>query len=419
MVKGGMVDSDKIVPMKLLSEKGLQTSSFYFIKKGQQNDSTKISLQQGYKTRTKFYDKVKKMFLVFDVDSTTSDGSDRIILKGGEDDKESFDNNLVTKYAGKIDTDNVHKNYNYAETQNRINLDNMMRNRMDIRLPNPNYNIYMYQKIDVYLVKDRPTMFSPEPIEYRYSGEWLILDIVFEFSGGKMFQDVTLVRKEMGKDPQEINDTKVETKPETKDQKNENPLTETPSENITNKPNEVYKVDEIYTVQDINGKKYIITIKKISENGTDVVAELRDIDYVLKQSNPEGISGVTKNEETPPETIPPETIPPEPKVIEQYTITVENPLTDNDKKIVGTITFKKTGPKTGAIGALNGLPNPFNNPTTGLPVQNNTGSLTYKSEELLIKDSERSILVEKAISSLQDMIKSVYGVAIKLIATAK
>jgi hypothetical protein len=288
---------------------------------------------------------------------------------------------------------------------------------MNIKLPNPNYNIYIYQKIDVYLVKDLATMLSPELIEYRYSGEWLILDIVFEYSGGKMFQDVTLVRKEMGKDRDEMaNPEKMEAKPDTKDQKNENPLTEKPSENITNKPNEAYKVDEVYTVQDINGKKFIITIKKISENGTDVVAEVRDIDYVAKQSNPEGIDGVTKTEEAPKQ---PETIPAQPKVVEQYTITIENPQSDNDKKITGTITFKKIGPKTSAIGALNGLPNPFTNPTSGLPVQNNTGSLTYKSEEYSIKDSERSILVERTISSLTSMIENEYGVTVKLIATAK
>ena len=413
----GMVDTEKIAPMKFLSDKGLQSSSFYFIKTSQENESTKISMQQGYKTRTKFYDKVKKMFLVFDVDSTTSDGSKGIIMKGVADDKESFDNNFVTKYAGKIDTDNVHKNYNYAETQNKINLDNMMKNRMNIKLPNPNYNIYMYQKIDVYLVKEMATMLSPELIEYRYSGEWLILDIVFEFSEGKMFQNVTLVRKEMGKDRDEMaNPDKLEVKPDTKDQKNENPLTEKPSENITNKPNEAYKVDEVYTVQDRDGKKFIITIKKISENGTDVVAEVRDIEYVAKQSNPEGIDGVTKTEEAPQ---PPEAIPPDNKSTDQYTIAVENAVSDNAKKITGTITFKKTGPKTGSIGTINGLPNPFTNPTTGLPVKNNTGSLTYKSEEFLYNSSDIPILVNKTIYSLEQMITFEYGVEVKLIATKK
>ena len=286
-------ETDKITKMKLVSEKGLQTSCFYFQKIGQKNDSTKISMQQGYKTRTKFYDKVKKMFLVFDVDSTTSDGTNSIILKGVTDDEESFNNNFVTKYAGKIDTDNVHKNYNYAVTQNRINLDNMMKNQMDIRLPNPNFNIYKYQKIDVSIIKEAASLGSNEIVEWRYSGEWLILDIVFDYSNGKLSQEVKLIRKEMGKNPDEIKNDKMLPKPETKSEVNENPILGTASETITNKPNQVYKVDETYTVQDLNGKKYVITIKKISENGTDVVGEIRDIDYVVKQND--NISGVTQS----------------------------------------------------------------------------------------------------------------------------
>ena len=50
----------------------------------------------------------------------------------------------VTKYHGKIDTDNVHKNHNYAVTQNKINLDNMMKNQMDISLPNTEIKIKQY-----------------------------------------------------------------------------------------------------------------------------------------------------------------------------------------------------------------------------------------------------------------------------------
>jgi hypothetical protein len=169
---------------------------------------------------------------------------------------------------------------------------------MDIRLPNPNFNIYKYQKIDVTIVKEAASLGSDETIEWRYSGEWLILDIVFDYSNGKLSQEVKLVRKEMGKNPDEIKNDKMEPKPDTKNEVNENPILGTASETITNKPNQVYKVDETYTVQDLNGKKYVITIKKVSENGTDVVGEIRDIDYILKQTvtNPDSISGVTKTE---------------------------------------------------------------------------------------------------------------------------
>ena len=290
-------DDEKISKLMLTSEKGMQTSSLYFIKTGEKNESTKTSMEQGYKTRTKFYDKVKKMFLVFDVDSTTSDESKTLILKGQDTDKEAFDNNYVTKYEGKIDTDNSHKNYNYAVTQNRINLDNMVKNQMEIKLPNPNFCLYKYQKVLVSVIKDAATPASPELMQWRWSGEWLISDIRYTFIGGKLDQQVTLVRKEMGKNPEEMKE-KPSNKPEAKTEKNENPIVGTASSTITNKPNEAYAVGEEYTVQDASGKKYVVKILSLSENGNDVKAELRDIDYVAKQTatNPDTISGVTQSD---------------------------------------------------------------------------------------------------------------------------
>ena len=288
-------DVDKIKNLMLTSEKGQQQSNMFFAKIAERNESTKISMEQGYRTRTKFYDTVKKMFLVFDVDSTTSDGSKSHILKGKTSDKESFDNNYVTKYHGKIDTDNVHKNHNYAVTQNKINLDNMMKNQLDISLPNPNFNLYRFQKIKLFLVKDAPTVAAPESVQWRYSGEWMIASIKFTFIGGKLTQDITLARKEMGKDPSEIKEGTNNGTKETKSEKNENPIVGSASSTITNKPNEKYKVGDVFTVQDTAGKKYILTINKLSENGVDVVTSLKDPTVIPDQSltGNDTISGVS------------------------------------------------------------------------------------------------------------------------------
>jgi hypothetical protein len=290
-------DLDKIKPLKLTSEKGEQSSNGFFVKKAERSEATKISMEQGYRTRTKFYDTVKKMFLVFDVDSTTSDGAKSHILKGAESDKESFDNNYVTKYQGKIDTDNVHKNHNYAVTQNKINLDNMMKNQLDISLPNPNFNLYRFQKIQLFLVKDAVTVAAPESIEWRYSGEWMIASIKFTFLNGTLTQDITLARKEMGKNPAEIKEGTNNGVKETKDQKNENPIVGSASSTVLYKPNEKYKVGDVFTVQDSAGKKYVLTINKISENGVDVVTSLKDPTAVPNQAltSPDTISGVTQS----------------------------------------------------------------------------------------------------------------------------
>lgn len=290
-------DSDKIGKLILSSEKGLQSSNNYFVKVGERNESTKISMEQGYRTRTKFYDKVKKMFLVFDVDSTTTDGAKSHILKGGGDDKEAFDNNYVTKYQGKIDTDNTHVNYNYAVTQNRINLDNMMKNQLDIVLPNPNFNLYRFQKIQAFLVNEAASVGSPEIIQWRYSGEWMIASIKYNFKNGSLKQEITLVRKELGKDPAEIKAGTNNGTKEKKEEKNENPIVGTASSTITNKPNEKYKIGDIFTVQNSDGTKYVLTVTKLSENGTDIVATLKDPNVVPNTAltNPDTIVGVTQS----------------------------------------------------------------------------------------------------------------------------
>jgi hypothetical protein len=306
-------DIDKISPLILYSEKGLQTSNLFFAKIGERSESTKISMEQGYRTRTKFYDKFKKMFLVFDVDSTTTDGSKNHILKGHGDDKEAFDNNYITKYQGKIDTDNVHKNHNYAVTQNKINLDNMMKNQMDIILPNPNFNLYRFQKIQVILIKSRATISSPETVEWRFSGEWMISAIKFVFMNGKLNQEITLARKEMGKNPQEIDAGTNNGTKEKKEEKSENPIVGTPAETITNKPNSKYKVGDVFTVENSDGEKFILTIAKLSDNGTDVVVTLKTPTIVPDNTitSNDTISEVVKTEEvvTTPPVIPPVVLP--------------------------------------------------------------------------------------------------------------
>jgi hypothetical protein len=290
-------DVDKIKKLMLTSEKGEQSSNMVFVKTAERNESTKISMEQGYRTRTKFYDTVKKMFLVFDVDSTTTDGAKSHILKGKASDKESFDNNYVTKYQGKIDTDNVHKNHNYAVTQNKINLDNMMKNQMDISLPNPNFNLYRFQKIEVFLMKDAATVAAPEAIQWRYSGEWMIASIKFTFIGGNLTQDLTLARKEMGKNAEEIKEGTNNGTKEKKEEKNENPIVGSASSTITNKPNEKYKVGDVFTVQDSAGIRYILTISKLSENGTDVSVTLKDPLAIPNQAltSPDTITGVSQS----------------------------------------------------------------------------------------------------------------------------
>ena len=56
---------------------------------------------------------------------------------------------------------------------------------------------------------------------------------------------------------------------------NENPIGATPSVIL---PNSVYTPGESYVVKDKDGRKYIVTIKSLSEDGREVLADVKQID---------------------------------------------------------------------------------------------------------------------------------------------
>ena len=267
-------ESTRINKIMLSNDESLKETSFYFDQNyTTKNHSTRKAILNGLSTITKAYDRISKSFLVFSVDSTTSDGSKTIPLKGAQNDRTEFDTNIRTKYTGKIDTDNVHKNYNYAITQNRINLNELNKIVLEISIPNPNYNLYKFMKVNIQITNPATTPSNGERINFRYSGDYIILDISYIWMKGKLSQKVKLVRKEMGKKPDEMTDpAPIEKKKEVKET-NENPVI--PSVVL---PNSIYTPGESYVVKDKEGRKYIVTIKSLSVDGKEVLADIRQID---------------------------------------------------------------------------------------------------------------------------------------------
>lgn len=218
--QSGKDDSERITRLGLSSDESFKQSSLYFSKPKIRNDSTSISLRKGYLSKVKYYDQVKKDFLVFDVDSITSEGDKTIILKGSPTDEKYFKDNYSTVWMGKIDPDNSHSNFNYSVVQNRQNLDDLVKISAEVFMPNLNFNLYKFQKIFVSFTNASGTITSPL-VKKRLTGDWLIIDISFIFSGGKINQVVKMVKRELGmsddevkltpppsskKDPGEIND---------------------------------------------------------------------------------------------------------------------------------------------------------------------------------------------------------------------
>lgn len=270
---------DKIERMILTTDKGANMSPFYIRKYTLVNNSTKISTRKGYFTTTKSYDSISKQFLVFDVDSQSANQDKNISLKGAPGDGKAMEENFRTKYSGKMDTENVHKNYYYSETQNQVNLDNMVRISVDLEMGNPNFNLYKFQKIQIAFISEKNTPSNPDANQARLTGEWMIIDISYNWAGGKLQQQVKCVRKELSKTPDEIKENNSSVKPEVNTQNNENPTpgTQSTSQNVALPPNSVYKVGEVYNVESKDGKKYTLKITSISTNGNEVNAIIKNV----------------------------------------------------------------------------------------------------------------------------------------------
>lgn len=270
---------DKIERMILTTDKGANMSPFYIRKYTLVNNSTKISTRKGYFTTTKSYDSISKQFLVFDVDSQSANQDKNISLKGAPGDGKAMEENFRTKYSGKMDTENVHKNYYYSETQNQVNLDNMVRISVDLEMGNPNFNLYKFQKIQIAFINEKNTPSNPDANQARLTGEWMIIDISYNWAGGKLQQQVKCVRKELSKTPDEIKENNSSVKPEVNTQNNENPTpgTQSTPQNVELPPNSVYKVGEVYNVESKDGKKYTLKITSISTNGNEVNAIIKNV----------------------------------------------------------------------------------------------------------------------------------------------
>ena len=284
-------ESKRLVVLRLTNDAAQNSSSNFIGTYTTLNESTKKSLEHGYATVTKSYDRLSKQFLVFTVDSTTSDGTETHILKGAPKDNKYQNENIKHKFTGKIDTDNVHKNYNYSVTQNRINLNNLNKIVLNATLPNANWNLYKFMKIGVDLINPSPTPTNPGSKDFRYSGYYIIADIEYIWNGKSMSQKLRLVKKELGKTPDEIkNDPPQQKKPEVKEN-NTNPVGTTAS--TIPVPNSVYSVGQTYLVQDKSGKLYNLTVTSILENGIEVTGNLKDSPIGMSSSTTGSLSSTS------------------------------------------------------------------------------------------------------------------------------
>lgn len=196
-------NQEKVSRLFLTNDYSMKNSNTFFEEYKVINNSTQVSIQEGYLTKVKFYDELSKDFLIFDVDSITSQGDKSIIMKGAPQDENFFKDNTQLVYTGKLDSDNMHRNYHYSYVQNNRNITELQKIAIEIVMGVPNYTLYKFQKIFVFISNQAPTPASPQ-INNRLTGEWFIIDIQYKFDGQKFDQVIRLVRRELDLSPEEL-----------------------------------------------------------------------------------------------------------------------------------------------------------------------------------------------------------------------
>lgn len=200
-------DKESLTNLIITNDESFRETNLFFETYRIINNSTGVSLLSGYTNVINYYDTANKDLLVFNIDSITSKGDKTIILKGSPQDEDFFKLNKIVHYIGTLDIDNSHKNYNYSLIQNEKNIFDLEKVGLEVNMRTPNYSIYKYQKIKVFLSNQATTPATGIKNE-RLSGDWLITDIKYHYSNSKFTQVINLVKREL-----ELSDDELSNEP--------------------------------------------------------------------------------------------------------------------------------------------------------------------------------------------------------------
>jgi len=228
-------EQGSVVRLVLTNDEAFRESNLYFTNYEIVNNSTGVSLQSGYKNIMKYYDVVNKDFLVFDLQSITTQNNKSIILKGAPQDDNFYKLNTNVYYLGKLDISNSFVNYNFTKIQNEKNLFELQKISMEITMGNPNLSLYKYQKVSVF-ISNQSNMVAADLQNQRLSGEWLIMDIRYNLFSGKFTQIINLVKRELSLSEEELSNEKPI---DTNSQMLDIPYSNSTNQATYNQPNEI------------------------------------------------------------------------------------------------------------------------------------------------------------------------------------
>jgi hypothetical protein len=288
-------DSEKLVKLVLTNEPSFNTSSLFFTNFKLNNNSTLITTNSGTLTKVRYYERLNKSFVDFNIDAQSSDTYTMEILKSPPQKSNNLVENYISYFGGSVDIENVHKNYVYALTQNDRNFKNLVNVSATIDLLNPNYNIYRYQKVNIMLVNEKQTPSNENIIDERMSGEWIVLNIAYLWRNASLIQRLTIVRKELSKTKEEIKNQSVQPiKEETSI--NENPQDELVVIND-------YSIGQVINVIDEKKQEFVITVNGILGDGKHITGNITEVLFEMPPNDDIDSIYATPEIPNPPPTV--------------------------------------------------------------------------------------------------------------------
>jgi len=252
-------DEEKTVNLYLTNKTSFSMTNKYISKFNLVNQSFKVNLAKSYKMKGTWYNKTEnKSYRQMLVDIETEGQSIKPLY---DYNSQIFNENVNDEYfAGKIDTDNTHKNYALAKITNEFNLANLEKMKMIVTLNQINFDIKRFQniKVEIYNINDMLSRnaLDKSPVDNindRLSGFWFVTGInyLYKRSGG-VEQEVILMRRDLsvnygGGEDEKSDFRKFSTQTsQTTDQSVEEPTTNNPQyqDQNTNKSEEIKKINE-------------------------------------------------------------------------------------------------------------------------------------------------------------------------------
>jgi hypothetical protein len=186
---------ERWVEMYLSTSENLSSTNKYISTYNLNNQSFKVNLESGYNQSTKWFDKLDNTIeQVITQENETND----INLTQLRTTKPIADNNWNDTFSGKIDEDNVHKNYHLALTLNQFNISKLHKVTLVATLKIMNFEVKRFQKILVDFIDTNLLNDNTANVNEKLSGYWFVTGINYNFTkDGGSTQEITMIRRDL------------------------------------------------------------------------------------------------------------------------------------------------------------------------------------------------------------------------------